>query len=171
MVSLQDRVKLLVVVFLLMTTSVALLYAFSRSLITQNISAFNAFDGLQIVMCTIWVGSGILALIGAIKKKKYNLIPLGFVLYATLIMNILVCFYLLNEIRDFSGSPLLNGNYWKVILGFGAIFSSSGLAVYLILSIYKFYGQLATTGFNKEGTKKVLVDQGVQHGNEEEGKE
>ena len=153
-----------------MATSVALLYMFSRSLITPNISAFNAFDGIQLVMCSIWVGSGILALVGAIKKKKYNLIPLGFVLYATLIMNILLCFYLLNEIRNFSGSPLLNGDYWKVLLGFGAIFSSSGLAVYTIISIYKFYGQLATTGFNKQGgTRKVLMEPGVQNVNEEEG--
>ena len=171
MLSLQDRVKILVIVFLLMTTSGAILYTFARSLTSENKSVFNAFDAIQIVLCTIWLGSGILALIGAIKKKKYNLIPIGFVLYATLILNILVCFYLFNEIWNFSESQLLNGDYWKVILGFGTIFSSSGLAVYTISSIYQFYGQLATTGINKQETQKDLIEKGVQHGNERERKE
>ena len=164
MVSLQDRVKLLVIMFLVMTASCAFLYTFIRSLVYQNTSEFNAFDGIQIVMCTIWAGCGILALKGAIQKKKYNLIPLGFILYATLIMNIVNFFYLLSEIWNFSESQLLNGDYWKVILGFGILFSSSGLSVYSILSIYQFYGQLATTGIDKQGTTQDPMEQGLQHG-------
>ena len=143
MASLQLRVKILVCLFLLLMTIGTILYAFRRfSTSPSPPQPFNAFDGIQIVLVTMWMGSGILALLGAIKRKKYHLIPLGFVLSSTLILNLLFCFYLLNEIRDVSGSPLLNGDYWKAILGFGIIFSSSGLAIYLVLSIYLLYGQL-----------------------------
>merc|ERR1712018_913802 len=144
MLNLPERVKILVIVFLLITTTVhVIVFAFSGSMSRQDKLAFTVFDGMQLVMFCIWFGSGILALVGAMKKTKYHLIPLAFVLYANLILNILFFCYLLKETWNFPESELLNGYYWKVIFGFGAIFSSSGLSVYTIWSIYQFYGQLA----------------------------
>ena len=152
MANFEVQVKILTVVFLLMTALGTAFYMVARFVMRQPQPSFHSIDSLQLVVCAMMVFAEILALIGALKKRKSYLVPFGFALFSTLMMNLLYFCYIMNQIQDESGNDWLTGENgdWMAMGGVSAIFLSSGLSAYTLYAIFHFHVQLSNTSNNKE---------------------
>jgi len=152
MANFEVQVKILTVVFLLMTALGTAFYMVARFVMRQPQPSFHSIDSLQLVVCAMMVFAEILALIGALKKRKSYLVPFGFALFSTLMMNLLYFCYIMNQIQDESGNDWLTGENgdWMAMGGVGAIFLSSGLSAYTLYAIFHFHVQLSNNSQNKE---------------------
>ena len=145
MASFEVQVKLLTVVFLIMSAVGTSFYMVARFVLRQPQLSFHAVDHLQLILCFLMVSSAALALVGAIKKRKSYLVPFGFALFSTLMMNLLYFCYIMNQIQADSGNDWLTGEdgVWMAIGGVAAILMSSGLSAYTLYAIFKFHVQLS----------------------------
>ena len=145
MASFEVQVKLLTVVFLIMSTLGTSLYMVARFVLRQPQLSFHAVDHLQLILCFLMVSSAALALVGALKKRKSYLVPFGFALFSTLMMNLLYFCYIMNQIQADSGNEWLTGEngIWMAIGGVAAIIVSSGLSAYTLYAIFKLHVQLS----------------------------
>ena len=161
MASFEIQVKLLTVVFLIMTTLGTTFYMVARFVLRQPQPSFHAIDHLQLILCFLMVSSASLALVGALKKRKSYLVPFGFALFSTLMMNLLYFCYIMNQIQADSGNEWLTGKngIWMAMGGVGAIFISSGLSAYTLYAIFHFHGQLTRNSKEENPNPKTKEDE------------
>ena len=89
MAGFEVQVKLLTVVFLIMSGLGTTFYMVARFVLRQPQPSFHAVDHLQVILCFLMISSSALALVGALKKRKSYLVPFEFALFSALMMNLL----------------------------------------------------------------------------------
>lgn len=138
-IDLRTRVKIMSLVFLALT-AIDVLFVAGHLMTRDGSKTFNAIDGIQIVICVIWLGAEILGFIGAHKKEKFCLIPFMVCLGLTAVLLTVLFLYFANHSGQWVRSP---DTYWKFVFLLPIIIVL-GLAIYFLVTVFKFYDQLSS---------------------------